>query len=545
MAEAPRRTFPTGDPTAPAGDGPSADRQTRVIVVDDNDATRYAIRRLLQRQGFEVVEATTGRDALERIGQGADLVILDVNLPDMDGFAISRAVRADDRIARLPILQVSATSVDASSQIAGLEAGADAYLPEPVDPAVLLATIRALLRASRAEEAVQRRSSELARALEQQQVQALELARVSEAESAARKLVEGVVEQMPIGVIVAEAPSGDVLVGNGEIDRIWRNAPDGSATPGRPPLGSIFHADGRPYEPEEWPLVRSLRDGEIVRDEEAEIVRGDRSRGTISISSTPVRSADGTIAAAVATIIDISRRREAEILRDAFIGILSHELRTPITSIYGGSKVLLRERSTLAEETQREILADLAGESERLHRLVENLLVLARVERGVQITGQEPVLLQRLLPKFVAEEARQWPELTIELRSPDDLPTVSGDESFIDQVLRNLLSNAAKYGPPDGTVTIEVEAGPDDAEVRVRVLDEGVGIDDEEASQLFDLFFRSANVQKKAAGSGIGLFVSHNLVAGMGGRMWARGRPEGGSEFGFALRNYDLVEDRR
>jgi PAS domain S-box-containing protein len=381
----------------------------------------------------------------------------------------------------------------------------------------------------------------LAKALQQQGEATTELARASAAEQAYRKLLEAVVNEMPAGVIVADAPSGRTVIDNAEMGRIL---------PGSPTTGSVardrrsyraFHDDGRPYRAEEWPLTRSAAAGETVREEELDVERDDGSRATISVSSMPIRAEDGRLVAAVATVNDITRRREAEDLRDAFIGVLSHELRTPITSIFGGSKVLLRDGPELDDGIRRGILQDLADESERLNRMVENLLVLARVERGVPLSGQEPILLQRVLPRIVAEEARQWPSLDLRLVVPDDVPTVAGDESFVDQVLRNLVSNAGKYGPTTGVVTIEVRIPDGAGEAQVAVLDEGEGIDEAEADRLFDLFFRSSIVANKTAGSGIGLFVSRHLVEGMGGRMWAKSRPEGGSEFGFSLPAYEVA----
>ena len=379
----------------------------------------------------------------------------------------------------------------------------------------------------------------LAAALRQQHKAAEDLARASAAEQAYRQLLEAVVNEMPVGVIVADVPSGHLVLANAEIKRILRpEAIDAGAAlvPGR-----AIHPDGRAFQPEEWPLARSAAEGETIRDEELEIEREDGPSATVSVSSMPIRADDGTIVAAVATVNDITRRREAEHLRDAFIGVLSHELRTPITSIFGGSKLLLRDAPEVDPDVHREILEDLAAESERLNRMVENLLVLARVERGVPLGGQEPILLQRLLPRIVAEEAKQWPNLTLRLDVPDEVPTVSGEESYVDQVLRNLISNAGKYGPGAGTVTIQVDVPEGDQEARVLVLDEGEGILDDEAARLFDLFFRSSAVANKTAGSGIGLFVSRNLVEGMGGRMWAKARSGGGSEFGFSLPAYEVA----
>jgi signal transduction histidine kinase len=107
------------------------------------------------------------------------------------------------------------------------------------------------------------------------------------------------------------------------------------------------------------------------------------------------------------------------------------------------------------------------------------------------------------------------------------------DPTYVEQVVRNLLSNAAKYGGADATVDIVLEAGED--EVLVRILDDGPGIDAGESARLFDLFYRSESTSRTTSGAGIGLFVSARLVQAMGGRIWARPRPAGGAEFGFAL----------
>ena len=120
----------------------------------------------------------------------------------------------------------------------------------------------------------------------------------------------------------------------------------------------------------------------------------------------------------IAVLTDISERLQTERLRDTFIGMLSHELRTPVTSIYGGSQVLLNRGDRLEAATRQELIADVASEAERLHRLIENLLVLARVERGQDLAGGEPVLLQRVLPLIVERERELWPSTVIEMRLP-------------------------------------------------------------------------------------------------------------------------------
>ena len=225
----------------------------------------------------------------------------------------------------------------------------------------------------------------------------------------------------------------------------------------------------------------------------------------------------------------IEAERETARLRDAFISIVSHELRTPITTIFGGTRVLARRWRDLDPEARDDILGDVVEEADRLYRLAEDLLVLTRVERGTLEMGDEPVHLGRLVERVLASERTRWPEVRFETRMPSDLPSIQGEDTYLEQVLRNLLGNAAKYGGSGSTVTVTAEA--DDADVSLTVLDEGPGIDEAEVERLFDLFYRSPTVAATVAGAGIGLFVCRQLVGAMGGRIHAERRATGGAAF--------------
>jgi PAS domain S-box-containing protein len=243
----------------------------------------------------------------------------------------------------------------------------------------------------------------------------------------------------------------------------------------------------------------------------------------------------------IAVLTDISARIETDHLRDTFIGILSHELRTPVTAIYGGSQVLLGRGDRLDRDVANELLVDIAGEAERLHRLIENLLILARAERGEGIVGGEPVLLQHVLPSIVERERAMWLGTDIAATIPLGLPTVRGHEAYVGQVIRNLLSNAVKYGGPQAAVRIVAEGGEDG--VTIRVLDDGPGLDPESVEHLFDLYYRAPGASTTAPGAGIGLYVCQQIVNALGGTIWARQRPEGGAEFGFRLPVYEADDD--
>jgi PAS domain S-box-containing protein len=232
--------------------------------------------------------------------------------------------------------------------------------------------------------------------------------------------------------------------------------------------------------------------------------------------------------------IDIHDRKQAEGVREVFLGMLSHELRTPVTAIYGGAQLLRRD--LLPDDLRREITADLVAESERLERLVENLLVVARVERHADLGGRDPVMLRPLVARVVDGERRHRPGATVEVAVEPGLPPAMGDEASVELVLRNILSNALKYGPPDGPVRVEATTADDG--VVVRVVDRGPGIAPGDLQRVFDLFYRAEASRRAAPGAGIGLYVVRALVEAMGGRVSARPADGGGMEIGFALPVY-------
>jgi PAS domain S-box-containing protein len=233
----------------------------------------------------------------------------------------------------------------------------------------------------------------------------------------------------------------------------------------------------------------------------------------------------------------IERDRAASEIREAFIGVLSHELRTPITTIYGGVKVLRRRGDSLDPGSRAAVLDDIDAEADRLFRLVEDLLVLTRAERGNLEVGDEPVHLPPIINRVLGSARTMWPGIEFECEWTGRMPVVRGDDTYVEQVLRNLVGNAGKYSAPATMVEVETEivAG----EVEVRILDRGSGIDGASAERLFDLFYRASATARQASGAGIGLFVARRLVEAMNGRVWARPRPGGGSEFGFSLQLYD------
>ena len=227
----------------------------------------------------------------------------------------------------------------------------------------------------------------------------------------------------------------------------------------------------------------------------------------------------------------LAAERQVQRIRDAFIEVLSHELRTPMTTIIGGAELL--ERGRLSADRILEVAHDVREEAERMIRLIEDLLVLSRAERGSLEISDEPVLVQRIVDRVTLDIRRRQPSLVIDLALAVDLPPVRAELTYVEQVLRNLVGNAAKYGPASGP--IRITGAVVDGGVEIRVLDAGPGIQDDDLERVFELFYRSRETASRVSGAGIGLFVCRQLVELMGGRIWCRPRPTGGSEFGFYL----------
>jgi len=218
--------------------------------------------------------------------------------------------------------------------------------------------------------------------------------------------------------------------------------------------------------------------------------------------------------------------------KDEFLGVMSHELRTPITAIYGGARVLRSRGERLDDESKSRLMEDIEQESERLFRMVENLLVLSRLELGQEVST-EPVLVQRLVAKLTSAFQQRRPSRPLVVNIPDSLEPVAAEPHYLEQILRNLLSNADKYSPSANP--IEVEACRRDDEADISVLDRGLGIPPEEIEFIFDRFYRSERTATQAAGIGLGLTVCKRLAEAQAGRIWARPREGGGLQVGVTL----------
>ncbi|HEX6032554.1 MAG TPA: PAS domain S-box protein [Tepidiformaceae bacterium] len=234
-----------------------------------------------------------------------------------------------------------------------------------------------------------------------------------------------------------------------------------------------------------------------------------------------------------------SELRQALAAKDEFFGFVSHELKTPLTTVVGLSDVLARRVDTLSEEERADAVSLLRRDSLRLEEIIANMLTLARSERT---TGDEPVLVHRVITDAVALHRQRNPLRPIETRIEGGLSPVLAPGGWIDRVLENLLSNAEKYSSDDET-PIEIEAMQDDSSILVRVLDRGRGISPQQMREVFQPFFRADPNEPGVPGVGLGLTVCRRLIERLGGQVWLVSRDGGGIEAGFRVPAMDIPEE--
>jgi two-component system sensor histidine kinase KdpD len=223
---------------------------------------------------------------------------------------------------------------------------------------------------------------------------------------------------------------------------------------------------------------------------------------------------------------------ETNQLRAAMFSSVTHDLRTPLASIKAGVTSLLDESVPHDAAQQRELLTTILEETDRLNRLVGNILDLARIRAGALIPRRVPTAVDEVIEAVVARMRPRLEGLSVELQFAPDLPEVPVDPMQIDQVFTNLLENAARHSPRSGTVRIHVAV--DDHVLVGRVADEGPGIPPEERERVFEAFYRGREDPERA-GSGLGLAIVQAIVTAHGGRIWVEETAGGGSAFVFEI----------
>jgi signal transduction histidine kinase len=382
---------------------------------------------------------------------------------------------------------------------------------------------------------------------------ALENARVYRAEQEARRnaerlqalrqadlaRLETILQQLPVGVLVAEAPSGRIALCNRQAELILGREPRDlrvGAEDGRTGL----RPNGQAYQPNEWPIARALLAGEIVTDERMLIHRQDGRRSHLSVNAAPIHNDAGAVVAAVGVFADVSGEEELRHQKEQFLAAAAHDLKTPLTSIRGLVQVLERQLSRkdgLDLQRTQLIMTGIQTGTRKMTSLIDELLDVSRLEATGELTlnRSETDILE--IARTVLEAHRpSAAEHTLELVTTAERVPGWWDGPRLERALSNLVGNAIKYSPDGGTVRLEVSVEEGGEWLVFSVSDQGIGIPAADVERIFERFQRGSNVPGNLAGSGVGLAYVRRVVVQHGGSITVSSRPAEGATFTIRLR---------
>ena len=362
-------------------------------------------------------------------------------------------------------------------------------------------------------------------------------ARTHQNEQRARADLETLIETSPVGVVVLDARTAIPVSFNQEARRIM-NSMRSSGQSREALLQSMTcrFPDGREITLDELRLAQQLRKTTTVRAEEILLSVPDGRGVRILVNATAIRSADGAVESVVATMQDLTPLSELERLQTEFLGMVSHELRAPLTSIKGSAATLLRPSPELDPAEMREFHRIIDDQADHMIGLISDLLDAGRIETGTLSVAPEPSEVASLVDRARNTFLSAGGKHAVRIDLPPDLPRVMADRRRIIQVLNNLLSNASKHSPDAST--IRVAAAQDGVHVAISVSDEGQGVPPEQLPHLFRKHAGLVGGDRGGgdAGYGLGLAICKGLVEAQGGRIWAESDGPGrGTRFTFAI----------
>ena len=357
-------------------------------------------------------------------------------------------------------------------------------------------------------------------------------------EQRARADLEALVNTSPVGVVVFDARTGDPVSYNRETLRIIDDLRDPDSPPERiMEILRLRRMDGREVSLEDSPLAERLSSGLTIRAEEIVIGVPDGRSVTTLVNATPIYSDDGAeMQSVVVTLQDMTPLEELERLRAEFLAMVSHELRSPLTSIKGSAATLLDDTANLNPAEVNQFHRIINDQADRMRRMITDLLDVAHIETGTLSVSPEPSGVADLIDQAKTSFVSRGGGNDLQIDLPPDMPPVMADRQRVTQVFTNLLSNASRYSRESSTIRVAAEL--QDLHVAFSVTDEGLGVSSERLPHLFRKYVRIEGDAggRDTTGSGLGLAICKGIVEAHGGRVWAESEGPGrGTSFTFAL----------
>ena len=503
-----------------------------ILIVDDNPANLVALEAVLEPLGERIVKARSGEDALRQLlDHDFSLVLLDVNMPGLSGFETAAMIWQRERTRNLPIVFITATEREEASVVSGYTQGAVEYVVKPYDPDVLRAKVASLLSAARRNESLRQEAAE--RTQERNDLQQREQEARADAD-VQRQRLHSLFLHSPAAVAMTRDPNHVFTLINTRCQDLFgtrellgkpgREAiPEPAAQGFWDTLDSVYRA-GEPFVRNEYRVQLPRRGEEPMKE------------GFFNLVVQPTRDARGDVDGLMMHAFDVTdevraRRREEEAvrIRDEFLSIASHELRTPITPLRLQLQATLRQlRKGEIGTTDVEARTETAlRQTERIATLVNDLLEVSRISMGRLTLQAEAMDLGESAREVVEQHEWEARNAGCALSLRADPVVGRWDKLRIEQVLTNLLANAIKYGAGK---PVEVAVERVDGTATLMIRDHGIGISKEDQERIFDRFERAVSV-RSYGGMGLGLYVARQIVLAHGGSIRIQSAPGQGSTF--------------
>ncbi len=501
--------------------------QNTILNVDDNMPSLYAKSRVLRHAGFTVLEAQTGKDALQLAASAKpDLILLDVHLPDMSGYEVCRQIKSEISTAQLFVLHISASSLDARSRTHGLEGGADGYLTEPVAPEELIATIRAFLRLRQTEAALRESEERLRVALEAGQMATWDWDLLqnrivwSEQMEPLLGLERGSFDGTFDGFIALVHPH-DRKRFEEAIQRAIQNGVDYRLEV------RMLHSSGIPC----WIEAR----GRVYYDMNGQPLR----IAGIHHDITDRKQAAEVLRTLNMTLEQRVQERTAQLERsnrelDQFAYVASHDLKAPLRGIDHLATWLTQDAADVLPEASKEHLSKLRRRVQRMDRLLDDLLSYSRI--GRRDGNAERLNTEELVRNVVA---LLDPPAGLTIQIAESMPTLVTPRVPIEIVFRNLLDNAFKHHHAPQTGAVSISAQPLGDFIEFCVSDNGPGIDMQYHERIFSIF-QTLQPRDQVEGSGMGLAIVKKTVEHRGGTIRIESNLGQGAKFYFTWPKQNL-----
>jgi len=345
-----------------------------------------------------------------------------------------------------------------------------------------------------------------------------------------QSLLSTVLFQCAHGILVCDQ-KGKIIIQNKAAERIWAGSATTETTDDWGKYRA-FHPDGRPFGPNDWSMSRCLSENRTVEAEEVHFQRFDGSHGMLLGSCAPIRDEAGHLLGAVGVFADITGFKQVERLKDRWVALAGHEIRSPLQVITSRVSMASSALATRKPVDTPALLDILMRQVERLQTLVNDMLDASRAQAGTLHVAPVPTQLAPLVSRAAEAVVHSSPKHQLALDAEDVV--VLADQARTEQLVTNLVSNAVRYSPVGGRIRIRVR--PHEEGGLVEVQDEGIGFEPEHAQRLFEPFLQLTLETRRDGGLGLGLYLSRELVERMKGRIWASSPGPGkGATFAFLL----------